>query len=217
MSLLCLLSSIFYCTLPRARVEVPQEQGEESWPARPQDQARSQDQAGPQVQASPQAIAGPSRPVRPLRVLVMGPGPLSTGVLGGWLVYHRTLTLSSVPVSHDHSIRLQVRRLVLDNFNFVFLFCNLSNICLILVLQICAVVNGDLETKLRLHDTIHWVAITLSKSLKQHASKEVFKIGDIVEVATTIGGPDNLHAVSSLWYFMLWCHVMWYDGIVFLR
>lgn len=72
--------------------------------------------------------------------------------------------------------------------------------------------SGDLETKLRLHDTIHWVAITLSKSLKQHVVNEVFKIGDIVEVVTTMGGPDNLHAVSSmwlwLWYSVLWCHVM---------
>ena len=93
-------------------MEVPLEQGEDSRPARPRDQA------GPQDQSGPQATAGPSKPFRPLRVLVMGPGPLSTGVLGGWLEFHRTLTLSSVPVSHAHSIRLQVSRLVLDTFYF---------------------------------------------------------------------------------------------------
>ena len=98
-------------------MEVPQEQGEDSRPARPQDQAGIQDQADSQVQAGPQAIAGPSRPSRPLRVLVVGPGPLSTGVLGGWLDFHRTLTLSSVPVSHTHPIRLQVSTLVLKYFH----------------------------------------------------------------------------------------------------
>ena len=75
-----------------------------------------------------------------------------------------------------------------------------------------------MDTKLRLHDTAYWVGITLSKSLKLHADKKVFKIGDIVEVVTTKGGPDNLHAVSwlclLLWY--LWYGVVWY-GAVFPR
>ena len=72
-----------------------------------------------------------------------------------------------------------------------------------------------MDTKLRLHDTVYWVGITLSKSLKLHADKKVFKIGDIVEVVTTKGGPDNLHtcgelAVPIVVVFMVWCRMVWY-------
>ena len=90
--------------------------------ARPQDQGKV---SRPQDKSAPLAPAGPSRPAR---VLEMGPGPLSTGVLGGWLAHHPNLTLSSVPVSHAHHIRLQVSALVIKNIFMLSFISYLSGI-----------------------------------------------------------------------------------------
>ena len=40
---------------------------------------------------------------------------------------------------------------------------------------------------MRLHDSVHWVAAHVSKSLAGYIDKGVFKAGDIVELAWTYG------------------------------
>ena len=77
-------------------------------------------------------------------------------------------------------------------------------------MQVCALVESDTDIRLRLHDSVHWVQCVLSKSLQQHATiNKVFKIGDIVEVVTTKGAPNNLHAVSGLW-LLFWYRVVFF-------
>ena len=63
--------------------------------------------------------------------------------------------------------------------------------------QILAVVRSDDDVVLRLHDHRHWVMGRVSKTLVGYINAGVFKVGDIVELVTTLGPPDNLHIVSS--------------------
>ena len=65
--------------------------------------------------------------------------------------------------------------------------------------QILAVVRSDDDVVLRLHDHRHWVTGRVSKSLAGYINAGVFKVGDIVELVTTLGPPDNLHIVSSIY------------------
>ena len=53
--------------------------------------------------------------------------------------------------------------------------------------MILSVVRSEEDVAVRLHDSVHWVAAHASKSLAAYIDKGVFKAGDIVELASTLG------------------------------
>ena len=65
--------------------------------------------------------------------------------------------------------------------------------------QILAVVRSGDDVVLRLHDHMHWVTGRVSKSLAGYINAGVFMVGDIVELVTTLGPPENLHIVSYIY------------------
>ena len=56
--------------------------------------------------------------------------------------------------------------------------------------------DGD-KTSILLNDTVAWVEAKVSKMLEGHIEAGRFEVGDVVEIVTSLGAPQDLHIVSQ--------------------
>ena len=54
------------------------------------------------------------------------------------------------------------------------------------------------KTSIILHDSVAWVEAQVSKTVQGHIDAGSFEVGQVVEVALSLGSPRDLHIVSSL-------------------